>query len=250
MESIDASKLIRFVHEMGRVEQSFRHSIDPDNTKLVDPKLPHYLMRDMLLAIGLPLTLMAGDRLDLAIATNVDPDYNRRVLSAFEHFSATVSDELSVIQFLSLSSDHTRLYSNPFEGWDDVLKVWPDAVNDIESAGQCIALSLPTAAVFHLSRIAERGLRQACAKYIPATDLPQPPYQMMGKYLECIDNFAKIRPVPAGAIDLTEAASYFRPIKNVWRDNVSHAGIEYNEGQAKRCYIAIRDMLMACAKIL
>lgn len=182
--------------------------------------------------------------------SNSDREWTGRYRRCIGLISFSIKSELSRLTFIHIDPSLQWYWNNPLNHWGHVIAAWPDTNDDIENASRCMALSMPTSAVFHLSRIAERGLRDACAKYIPAADLPQPPQQMMGKYLECIENFAKIKPKPAGAVELTEAATYFRPIKSVWRDNVSHAGVEYNERQAERCYTAIRDMLIACAKLV
>jgi hypothetical protein len=45
-----------------------------------------------------------------------------------------------------------------------IYELFPEARNDIRNAGNCLAASLPDAAVFHLMRVAEHGLRALARK--------------------------------------------------------------------------------------
>jgi hypothetical protein len=67
-------------------------------------------------------------------------------------------EETGVAIAYHLSPSEHDLYTNPLAGWEAVVEKFPAAADDLEEAGRCLALQLPTAAVFHLMRVNELGL--------------------------------------------------------------------------------------------
>lgn len=71
-----------------------------------------------------------------------------------------LKDELSGTDLLYLEPRFATYYdagTAPFG--DGVFNAFPSAIRDVESAGKCLALSQPTASVFHLTRVMEAGLK-------------------------------------------------------------------------------------------
>lgn len=65
--------------------------------------------------------------------------------------------EMKARQFFALSARMSSWYSNPTRGWEVVVDRF-GCGDDVEEARRCIALDRPTAAVFHLMRVVEKGV--------------------------------------------------------------------------------------------
>jgi hypothetical protein len=76
------------------------------------------------------------------------------------NLSETMRRELQVVRFLTLSPRQNEFYdpANPFFG-PEIAAKFPSVMDDVGEAAKCIALSRPTAAVFHTMHIVERALR-------------------------------------------------------------------------------------------
>ena len=60
--------------------------------------------------------------------------------------------------FFSLSLEETEHYKNPRKGWEEIVGRFPNALDDIEEARKCYALSRYAASVFHSVEVVECGL--------------------------------------------------------------------------------------------
>jgi hypothetical protein len=78
-------------------------------------------------------------------------------------------DEMEGKSFWAMSLGEAELYSSPRKGWEKIIERFPDAVDDIEEASKCLALSRYAAAVFHSIQVVEAGLIQL-GTYIGVND--------------------------------------------------------------------------------
>ena len=124
-------------------------------------------------------------------------------------------------------------------------KCFPDAATDITQAGNCYALGLYTACVFHLMRVIEIGARRMMSDLKARKHLPNPKRAIelceWGDLTGAIDEAVKVLRVGSRTSmakkDKFEfynhAAAQFRNFKDAWRNNVSHSRREYQQGGAK-----------------
>jgi hypothetical protein len=120
----------------------------------------------------------------------------------------------------------------------------PALSRDIESASRAIGVGLPTAAVFHLMRVAEYGLRRLAKRLkVPKNKIR---HKTWGKMLEAI-NSAIVALTAPGSPPLTErqrklrdhaaeAAAHLNNVKIGWRDSVSHCERDYTQEEAERIF--------------
>jgi hypothetical protein len=115
------------------------------------------------------------------------------------------------------------------------------AVRDIREAGNCIATELYTAAVFHLMRVAEHGLR-ALAKHLRVKLKKNIPldYADWGTIVRALESkVVALAPLARGkkkesALDFYQGALLeLRALKDVYRNKVSHCRAVYDEEKAK-----------------
>jgi hypothetical protein len=141
-----------------------------------------------------------------------------------------------------------------------VSTVSPEAAVDIRDAGNCLAFDLPTAAVFHLVRIAEHGLRRLAKKLrVRLTHkgkLVPLDYADWNKVITGIrgriDKARGLSPGPKkqGQLDLySRLADQCEYMKDIWRNDISHARRTFTIPEADGVYGRVCDFMQAIAAI-
>lgn len=137
---------------------------------------------------------------------------------------------------------------------DEVYKAFPDARNDIHEAGCCMALTRPTAAVFHLMRVLECGLAALGKTF----SLPLA-HTNWGSAIEQIES--KIRDMHKDAIWKTkpnckdmqvkyaQAAATFGVLKDAWRNHTMHGRVVYNEEDAEHIFGNVKMFMRKLATL-
>jgi len=82
-----------------------------------------------------------------------------RVLDALTDLNGEIQRELEKHRFAHLGSGIDGYFENDYLFGSDVHDKFRTARKDIKDAGNCFAMELYTASVFHLMRVAEHGLR-------------------------------------------------------------------------------------------
>lgn len=77
----------------------------------------------------------------------------------FRSLEGDVASDMMDCVFVQINSNVRGYFENPNFFGPEVLEAFPDCKDDIVNAANCIAVDLGTAAVFHLMRMAEIGLR-------------------------------------------------------------------------------------------
>ncbi|MFZ0737261.1 MAG: hypothetical protein WBL70_02540 [Candidatus Acidiferrales bacterium] len=138
--------------------------------------------------------------------------------------------------------------------WENIWKKVPDAKEDSQRAIDCYALEQNTACVFHLMRVAEFGLR-SLAKTIRVRikhkgQFCPLEYGEWNKIIAAIRN--KIDPLRQQPIGLkreaklefySDVADHCTFMKDIWRNNVSHAREPYNETEALAVLERVRGFM-------
>ncbi len=135
-----------------------------------------------------------------------------------------------------------------------VNKRFPSAKADIRDAGNCLAVDLNTAAIFHLMRVVEIGLRALARHLRVPIKTNQLEYLEWQSIIEQIENvISKIKQKPKGkkkseALELYHGMmGEFNAFKDVWRNNVMHARKTYDEHQAMSVYLHVREFMRRLA---
>jgi hypothetical protein len=193
-----------------------------------------------------PYSRRSAERMDTLLR---DPEARQWKLSeALRDLCARIEDELSAGLHLEVNSRYRDFCMRPGHDWLGVSDAFPDAHIDIHQASQCIALERFTAAVFHLMRTLEHGLRDIAAQFgISFTDRTWYP---IIRDIEA--EIAKRKRDPKGLSDAEKAdlafysdiAVEFKYFKDAWRNHVSHAKSTYDAGQAEAIYVHVRDFML------
>lgn len=128
-----------------------------------------------------------------------------------------------------------------------VFEAFPSASYDISEAAKCFALSRDTAAVFHVSRVAEIGLKILASKLsVPAT---VPSWDGILKKIDVElgkDYKDKLPDWKPHEDFYAEASLHLRTYKNS-RNNTQHAEKKYTPEEAERIFIAVRSLMQHLA---
>jgi len=144
---------------------------------------------------------------------------------------------------------------------EDVYEKFEFARQDVKEAGNCLSAELYTAAVFHLMRVSEHGLRRL-AKKLKVTLTHKGKYQPVeyaewDKTITAIKNkisgIRSFNPGPRRQAQLefySDAADHCTFMKDVWRNNVSHTHKPYIEPEALSVFNRVRDFMVFLGKQL
>ena len=128
-----------------------------------------------------------------------------------------------------------------------VCSAFPSAVRDIKDAGNCYAVDLNTACVFHLMRVLEKGLT------VLATTLGVAyTSENLSRILELIE--AAITPIekspsedsPTNVADLQfyrQAAKEFSYFKYAWRNYALHSSATYDQQETLKIMSRVRNFM-------
>jgi len=165
---------------------------------------------------------------------------------------------LSTRFFLFVPSQKARYYNN-VTAFGDSAFVFREAFEDMYDAGTCYAADMPTACVFHLTRVAEFGLRALARKLrVSLRDHGKPcqvEYATWNKVLDSIDG--KIRTIREKAAGqkkneqlrfYADAANHCRHIRDLYRNEVSHTRTRFNEHEAFAAMNRIADFMQLLAE--
>jgi hypothetical protein len=237
--------------------KSLQHSLVESTEPITDEQragLLVALQRAYILSGHLQMTTT----MDLVVTLEMDAKYGTVLSSAavIHHLEAihrALRAQINNRWFLYLTEEAADLYQSPIAGWGAVPIRFPSVHAEIIAGSECLAVSQPTAAVFHFMRVLERGLRAL------ATDLGIPTAKQeistWGDMLKDIKDAtdAKVQSLPKGKARTTEAEYYgallqdFRHFKDAWRDRVSHSDRRYDADEAKSVRAHVRDFMTSLA---
>lgn len=139
--------------------------------------------------------------------------------------------ELENRKFLWVDPEHSAIVDNDRAFGMAVWDKFPSARIDIREAGNCIAAECPTAAVFHLMRVLEHGLRALAGQVGKSFDIQQW-HNIIEEIESEVKRLAKTLPRGLAKNDrlqfLSEAAKEFAYFKDGWRNYVSHSRRSYD----------------------
>ena len=157
--------------------------------------------------------------------------------------------EAGGIQFAFIPADKVEYFEQHDLFGEGVSSAFPSAQPEIKDAGNCLAADLYTAAVFHLMRAAEHGLR-ALARHLRVKMSVQLEYACWEEVIRAIDKKLVVLRTKSRGKKKSEALEFYRltlseceMMKDVWRNPVAHARRRYNEVEAISVCSRVRDFM-------
>jgi hypothetical protein len=168
---------------------------------------------------------------ELAIVEDPDVTTFRAHLKVVDE---AILRDIGKFAFLWVDQDRRSFVDADALFGSEVKAAFPSAADDIREAGNCLAAECNTAAVFHLMRVSEHGLRAVARRLrvkLTHKGVKQPiEYADWNKVITAIQNeIISLRTLTSGPkqdrrlnfySDIAEQAEY---IKDIWRNRISHA---------------------------
>ena len=144
----------------------------------------------------------------------------------------------------------------------DVSEKFPSAKEEIKAAGNCLAVDLNTAAVYHVIRAAEFALREFVIHLKAKKHLSKPVEECdWGNLIEAVQTKLNQRDAKAKTKPFSEskkrahknyriALNEFRILKDEWRNNVMHTRKPYSYHGAMDVFERVREFLPRLANYL
>jgi hypothetical protein len=176
--------------------------------------------------------------------------------SSIEAIQNSLSLELSKRQFVFVPPDKAQYFEQEtLFGESFHKKASADINREVKEAGNCLAVGLNTAAVFHLMRVAEFGLRALARRFKIKTVRKTIPISeaSWGLVMQAIDD------INTGKTPTTkshkrqkefcnEVLVEMRGFKNFWRDKVMHAHDSYDAPSALSAFNHVKKFMVALAE--
>jgi hypothetical protein len=147
-----------------------------------------------------------------------------------------------------LTTEGARLFG------DEVDRAFPDARSDAHEAGCCMALTRPTAAVFHLMRVLECGLAALGKVFsIPLahTNWGSAIEQIESKIREMHKdaNWKAMPDVKEMQVKYAQAAATFGVLKDAWRNHTMHGRVIYETEEAEHIFSNVKMFMRKLAAL-
>lgn len=215
-------------------------------------------IREHLDTLGARITALAVQEAEKAIESSLATWGNAK--TCFEDIKNTLKRELSLSTVLVLGPKEQDYYAptKPHFG-EEVAKKFPTmAVFEIDEAAKCFALSRSTAAVFHLMRVVEVGIR-AVARCLQIPDPIKAGDRNWGNVLKEIkkDLDAHAGSAPTKRWSIPEDKEFFEEIyvsldavRVAWRNTTMHVENKYTTDEAEHIFIAVKGFMKKMASRL
>lgn len=170
--------------------------------------------------------------------------------------TSTMQKELIERKYVFVPADKVKFFEQDKLFDDAVYGNFPAARGEIKEAGNCFAADLNTAAVFHLMRAVEYGLRALANDLkvpIPDEELE---YREWKTIIDQIYSTVKtltdsVQGTPKHKAELREfyngVLAEFGGFKDVWRNHIMHVRKTCNESDAKSAFIYVGDFMKRLA---
>ena len=174
------------------------------------------------------------------------------------HLRESLLREAFLRTFVFTKKETANFIDNPAFFGEDVKSAFHSASFDIGETGNCLAVECPTAAVFHLMRVAEYGLRALAKKLhvrLTHSGLRQP---VEFADWEKVITGIKIEITKARALNpgqkrqaklemYSDAADHCAYMKDIFRNNISHTRKSYTLPEALGVTGRVRDFMVFLA---
>lgn len=173
-------------------------------------------------------------------------------LSEKVHFR--LIDELSLVTVFVLEESKAGLFdpSEPLFGPEVAARFATEAVFEIDEAAKCLALSRPTASVFHLMRTMEVAIR-AIARCLQIPDPVRPAERNWALILKTIKNGVDAK-WPTAATRMAGDGAFFEEVlasleavRNPWRNATMHVEKKYTDDEAEHIFVAVKGFMKKLA---
>lgn len=197
----------------------------------------------------------AGEALE-ALEAMKKPDGSGRITgqigmdfaSSLEQIANIAGRELNTRLVFALPAESARQFAPPKPPFGPDFNVkFPDAIYDLDEAGKCLGLGRSTAAVFHLMRIVESGLR-AVYLCLGITAALKGRNRNWSRIFEKIDKAIADKAKVAGGgwsekNKFQELRIQIAAVGDAWRNPTMHVGTKRTPEEAQEIFDAVQALM-------
>jgi hypothetical protein len=156
-----------------------------------------------------------------------------------------MADECETKNFLYVPSERVRFYKEPTKDWGDVPNRFGSTVFDVEESGKSFACERYTAAVFHVMRVLEAGLKALGSSLRDPMFLQSTNRSWDTILKKCWKELDPQNPsrAPTWQADpdfFNGVTGYLQNVKDAWRNPTMHVGQKYTEEETERIVVSAR----------
>jgi hypothetical protein len=196
-------------------------------------------------ALGANVCKMAADEL----IAKIDSQRLRYAVLYEEvrHLHKYFERELEAAKLLALNPEGARFYDGAVAMFgDDTIKAFPSIAAEVDEAGKCLALERPAAAIFHLMRVVEIGLRCLAKPIGMAGANPD-----WGQVIRAVDDYIKL-PKPQRALPIDDSflagvSAQMHAVKLAWRNQAMHVDATFGLANARDIFSATKSLMQHLA---
>jgi hypothetical protein len=164
--------------------------------------------------------------------------------------------DVAHLKFAFIHPDNVKYFEKPLLFGGEVEAAFPSAASEIMDAGNCLAADLHTAAVFHLMRTTEHGLR-SLAKHLKVRLKHPVEFLEWGEIISAIESkLSTVRQMSRGKKKMAELEffgvilSECNTLKDVWRNPAMHARTRFDEDEALGVFDRVKSLMQKLSERL
>lgn len=249
-----AHRFFNICSTLATIRKHFPSKLNDEERAVVVSHLKE--IRDHCQDVGLRMSIIQIDRVMDILEESPDSIPHVNLPERLHEISVRIQDELQLSLFMQIPPENEKFYTEPCrEFGNETLNKFPSIVRDVEDAGKCYATGNGTAAVFHLMRIMEIGLR-TLGKSLQDPNLDpsrNPNWETILR--KCDDELKK--PIAQRSElwrgDETfycQATANLRSVKDAWRNPTMHVKQDYDQEQALSVFNTVKAFMKHIAQKL
>jgi hypothetical protein len=207
--------------------------------------------------IGMPISAETAS--DIGVKVRLDAEYSYdSLMNESQALKKLIEKEMKGKFFLYIPPERAKFWprmNNQNLFGETVADKFPSAKFDIGNSGVCLGTMMSTASVFHLMRVMEIGLG-ALGKVF-GVSLAYTNWETALNQIE--SKIANMRSDPTWKVlpdckeqqeYYSQAASYFRTVKDAWRNYTMHSRAKYTEDEAEQIFNSVKGFMQKLAERL
>lgn len=176
----------------------------------------------------------------LSPSSDINPRMTRLLGLNIRELEGRLTDELEARKFLSLSPYEETLFQPVAPPWGIQFQdKFPNATYDLDEAGKCLALGRSTAAVFHLMRVLELGLR-AVSSTLQGPPILEGNDKNWSSILKNIRDAKSAKGKWNGMQFFNEVYAKLDSVKGAWRNPTMHIEKKYTPEEAQEIFTTVK----------
>lgn len=161
------------------------------------------------------------------------------------HLHKYFERHLQSTKLCALNPDDARYYDTALEMFGEcVTASFPSSASEIDEAGKCLALGRSGAAIFHLMRVVEIGLRSLAP--LMGIHEPRPDW---GKVIRAVDEYLKLpkneRKLELEDEYLAAVSAQMHAVKLAWRNQTMHVDTTFSLENAREIFEQTKLLMIA-----